>query len=363
MKTEITLPIYAKISLIIIGLFLFVNILFMAKGIIIPIIYAIILSIILSPIINFLVKKKFNSGFAIGIVLFITLLILAGIITLLASQASRFSDALPQLTQKSQDLVNQIVTWISVYFELPIPKINEWINNGKTEAMSNTSAVIGTTLTTVGGVLATIFLIPVYIAMILYYKPLLVTFIHKLFGSSNDTDVSEILIEIKTIIQSYLVGLFSEFAIVAVLNSIGLLILGIDYAILLGISAAMLNIIPYLGGAITMVIFALIALITKPPIYILYVVAVYAFIQFIDNNYLVPKIVGSKVKLNALISLLIVILGAALWGIHGMFLSIPLTAIIKLIFDRIESLKPWGFLLGDSADYTAISKIKAITKE
>ena len=82
---------------------------------------------------------------------------------------------------------------------------------------------------------------------------------------NNDVDVSEILIEIKTIIQSYLVGLFSEFAIVAVLNSIGLLILGIDYALLLGISAAMLNIIPYLGGAITMTIFALIALITKPP--------------------------------------------------------------------------------------------------
>ena len=182
MKTEITLPIYAKISLIIIGLFLFVNITFIAKGIIIPIVYSIILSIVLSPIINFLVKKKLNRAFAIGIVLFVTLLILAGIITLLASQASRFSDALPQLSQKSEALVNQIVTWSSVYFELPITKINEWINNGKAEAMSNASSVIGTTLTTVGGVLATLFLIPVYVAMMLYYKPLLVEFIHKLFG-------------------------------------------------------------------------------------------------------------------------------------------------------------------------------------
>lgn len=363
MKTEILLPIYAKISLIIIGLFIFVNTLMLAKGIIIPIIYAITFSIVLSPSINYLVKKKLNRAFAIGIVLFITLLILAGFIVLLASQASRFSDALPQLSQKLQALVNQIVTWGSIYFELPVAKINEWIKKGEAEAMSNASTVIGTTLTTVSGVLATIFLIPVYIAMMLYYKPLLVTFIHKLFGSSNDLDVSEVLIEIKNIIQSYLVGLFSELAIIAVLNSIGLLILGIDYAILLGISGAMLNIIPYLGGAITMIIFAIIALITKPPIYILYVVAVYAFIQFIDNNYLVPKIVGSKVKLNALISVLIVILGAALWGLHGMFLSIPLTAIIKLIFDRVESLKPWGFLLGDSADYTTISEIKAITKE
>lgn len=363
MKTQVELPVYAKASLIIIGLFFLISMLFIAKGLIIPIIYAIILAMLLSPIVNFLVKKKFNRAVAIGVVLLITLLILTGLIALLASQASRFSDALPQLTAKSQTLVNQLVAWVSVYFELPIPKITEWINNAKAEAMSNASAVIGTTLTTVGGVLAAIFLLPVYVAMFLYYKPLLVEFIHKLFGVSNDTNVTEILVEIRTIIQSYLVGLFSEFTIVAVLNSIGLLILGIDYAILLGISGAMLNIIPYLGGAITMGVFVLIALITKPPIYILYVVAVYALIQFIDNNYLVPKIVGSKVKLNALISLLIVIMGAALWGIHGMFLSIPLTAIIKLIFDRIESLKPWGFLLGDSADYTAVSKIKAITKK
>jgi predicted PurR-regulated permease PerM len=90
----------------------------------------------------------------------------------------------------------------------------------------------------------------------------------------------------------------------------------------------------------------LVVLVTKEPVYVIYVLALYSFIQFIDNNYLVPKIVGSKVKLNALVSLMGVILGAALWGIPGMFLSIPLIAVMKVIFDKIEALKPWGYLLG-----------------
>lgn len=349
MKTTTEFPFYAKASLITIGLFVFVTVLFAAKAIIVPIIYSIVIAIMLTPIVNFLIRKKINRAVAVALVLSLSILIIASIITLVASQASRFSEALPQLTSKFQSLVNQVVTWTSGYFDISTQKIDESIANAKTEFMNNSSSLIGTTLTTVGGILSTVFLIPVYIYMFLFYKPLLVEFVHKLFGVDNNQNVSSILVEIKTIIQSYLVGLFFEFSIVAVLNSIGLLILGIEYAILLGICGALLNIIPYLGGMITMVLFMLIVLITKSPIYLVYVVILYASIQLIDNNYLVPKIVGSKVKLNALVSLLVVILGAALWGLHGMFLSIPITAILKLIFDRIDSLKPWGFLLGDNS--------------
>jgi predicted PurR-regulated permease PerM len=74
----------------------------------------------------------------------------------------------------------------------------------------------------------------------------------------------------------------------------------------------------------------------------------YYIVQLIDNNYIVPYIVASKVKINALFSIIVVFIGNALWGIPGMFLSIPLIAIVKLIFDHIDSLKPWGFLLGDT---------------
>jgi len=171
---------------------------------------------------------------------------------------------------------------------------------------------------------------------------------HELFGTHNDKSVTEILMETKVIVQSYLVGLFMEFVIIATLNSIGLLVLGMDYAILLGVIGALLNVIPYLGGLIAVGLYVMVALITKSPVYVFYIMGLYALIQFVDNNYIVPKIIGSKVKLNALVSILAVICGAALWGIPGMFLSIPATAVIKLILDRVDSLRPWGLLLGDT---------------
>jgi len=152
----------------------------------------------------------------------------------------------------------------------------------------------------------------------------------------------------KIIIQSYLVGLVFEMIIMAVLNSVGLLFLGIDYAIILGILAAILNIIPYIGGIIATLLPMFIAFVTKDSlIYPVLVFVVTIFIQFIDNNYIVPKIVASRVQINALISVIAVLVGGALWGVSGMFLSIPLIAILKVIFDHIEPLKPWGFLLGN----------------
>jgi predicted PurR-regulated permease PerM len=176
----------------------------------------------------------------------------------------------------------------------------------------------------------------------------LVRFVHRLFGAGNNERVSEMLFETKSIIQGYLVGLFTQFAIVAILNSIGLLVIGIEYAILLGITGALLNIIPYIGGLMSVSMFVIFTLITKSPVYLLYVIGLYILIQFIDNNFVVPKVIGSKVKLNALVSIIAVISGAALWGIHGMFLSIPLIAILKLVLDRTESLHAWGFLMGDT---------------
>ena len=265
----------------------------------------------------------------------------------LGSQVSWLSAALPQLTDKFQELINHAVTWASGYLNISEGKINAWLTNTKSEFFNSSSENIGITITTIGDVMIGALLIPVYIFMILFYQPHLVKFIYKLFGAGNDNKVSEVLTETKTIIQSYLVGLFAEFVIIAILNAAGLLILGIDYAILLGIIGALLNIIPYIGGMIGVALFMIIALVTKSPIYVLYVTILYTLIQIIDNNYIVPKIIGAKVKLNALISIIAVIAGAALWGISGMFLSIPLIAIFKLIFDRIQSLKPWGFLLGD----------------
>jgi len=139
-----------------------------------------------------------------------------------------------------------------------------------------------------------------------------------------------------------------EGGIVALLQTVALLIIGVDYALLLGVVCAIINVIPYFGGFVAVTLPMLIAFVTHSLSSALLVMASFLFIQLLDNNYLIPKVVASKVKINALVSVIVVLAGGALWGIAGMFLSIPLTAIIKVVFDHIEPLQPWGFLLGNS---------------
>ena len=211
------------------------------------------------------------------------------------------------------------------------------------------TAAIGQTLVIAGSALVILFLLPVYIFLILFYQPIILEFIRRLFAETNQKEVSEVITQTKSVVQRYLTGLVIEAVIIAALDTVALLILGIEYALLLGIIGALLNIIPYIGGLVAVALPMIVALVTKSsPFYALYVLAAYYFIQIIDNNIIVPKIVASKVKINALFSIIVIIAGNALWGIPGMFLSIPLLAIVKLICDHIEPLKPLGFLLGDT---------------
>lgn len=207
--------------------------------------------------------------------------------------------------------------------------------------------MVGQTLSTVGSMFMIVFIMPIYVFTILYYKPLLLQFIAKLFKKNKHIMVAEVLGETKILIQSYLIGLLIEAAIVATLNSVGLLIIGVKYALLLGLLSALLNLIPYIGIFIATVLPVVLALALQSPIAALWVVILYTVVQFIDNQYILPYIVASKVKVNALVSIIVVLIGGALWGISGMFLAIPLAAIAKVVFDRIPQLEPLGFLLGD----------------
>jgi predicted PurR-regulated permease PerM len=349
MNPFLSIPGYIKGTIFLLGLFLLVNILSIAGEIILPFLYATLLAILFSPVVHYLELRKIHRTLAIGGVLIIFIILFSLLMLLVFSQVSLLSDALPELANKFDELLKSAVRWASENFNISTRKINAWLTTTSTDFYQNSGAAIGSTLTTIGGLLVTLLLTPVYVFMLLYYQSHLVKFSHKLFGAKNRETLDEIFTQTKTLVQSYLVGLFVEFVIIAVLNAVGLLLLGINYAILLGILGALLNIIPYVGGLVGVVMFMLIAMVTKEPQYMIYVVVLYTVIQFIDNNFIVPKVVGSKVKLNALVSLVAVLCGAALWGIPGMFLSIPIIAILKLLFDRIDPLKSWGFLLGEIA--------------
>ncbi len=341
-------PLYLKFSQIVIGLVSFFFILYIGGDIIVPLIFATIVAILLNPFVNVLTRIKCNRVVAILIAVVVAVLVITSITYFIVSQAALFSDTWPQFKQRFTSLFNDCINWLSTHLNISKPKIDAWINKTKSEGMNNSTEVIGSVITTFGGMLILLFLLPVYIFMILFYKPLLLEFIAQLFKNNEQGLVAEVLTETKTLIQSYLIGLLLEAAVVAALNSVGLLVLGVQYAVLIGVIGALLNMIPYIGGLVAIALPMLMALATKSPITALWVFILYIIVQFIDNNVIVPKIVASKVKINALVSIIVVLIGGALWGIAGMFLAIPLTAIIKVIFDRIDQLKPFGFLLGDN---------------
>lgn len=351
MKSDqvVNLPFYIKATVIVIGIFALFTIAYIAKGILIPIVFSIIMSILLNPVVNLIKKITRNRVIAILITLLFALIILASFSVFLFSQFSRFTESWPALAVKFLGMINNSIEWISGKFSISEWSIHEWIAENSKKLLESNVKIIGSTITTFGSLLVTFFLIPVYIFLFLYYKSLLLEFFKRVFKETHQQRVGQVINQVKRLIQSYLLGLIMEIGIIAVLEITALTILGIEYAILLGIVGALLNLIPYIGAIIAAILPMIVALATKSSgMYVIYVMIAYYAIQLIDNNFIVPRIVASKVKINALFSILAVIVGNAMWGIPGMFLSIPMLAIIKLIFDNIEPLKPWGFLFGDS---------------
>ncbi|HUQ65467.1 MAG TPA: AI-2E family transporter [Flavitalea sp.] len=337
-------PFYIRSTVILFGLILFVYVLLHLADILVPLAFAFIIAMLLNPLVNWLQKKRVPKVLAISVSLFAAILLVALILYFLSSQIAGLSENLPLLKKRFATILNDLQHWLQSSFGISAQKQTELINEG----MNSSKALIGSTLNTAVGTVGVLLLLPVYIFLLLYYKSLMLEFLFSVFNQTSTDKVGEILSQTKMAIQSYMVGLLLEASIVAILNSTALLIIGVKYAILLGVLGALLNVLPYIGGLIAIVLPLLMATVTSEGYTMqISIIAAYLLIQFIDNNILVPRIVSSKVKLNALISILAVLLGGALWGVAGMFLSIPAVAILKIIFDRIDSLKPWGKLLGD----------------
>ena len=337
-------PFYIKAPLTVIGIYLFFYTLFLLKDILVPFAFAGLISVLLNPIYNRLQKWNFNKILAIIITILVAVMALSALVVFLSSQFAQFGEMIPQLKAKSQTYLHDLQDLLSTRFGITTQKQMNMVN----EVANSSKAYLGQTLNTVFGMLSFFVLIPLYVFLLLFYKPLILNFIFEVFEEDNSSQVADILKETKSAVQSYIVGLMIEACIVAVLNSVALLILGVEYAILLGVIGAVLNLIPYIGGVIAIALPVLMALITEDGFTTpLLIVGAYTLIQFADNNIIVPRVVSSKVSVNALVSILVVLLGGTLWGVSGMFLSIPFVAVLKIIFDRIDGLKPWGKLLGD----------------
>ncbi|RZJ79551.1 MAG: AI-2E family transporter, partial [Chryseobacterium sp.] len=221
-------------------------------------------------------------------------------------------------------------------------------DNAKENAKSSGSSVMGVLVTGVASSLAMMILLPIYTFLILFYRKLIRQFFIDVFASAKKDQVEEVLAESNTIVRAYMVGLIIEMVIVTVLNATGFFIIGIQYAIFLAVLAAILNMIPYIGMLVASVLCMAVTLTSADSFTaVLWTGIILVVVQFIDNNFIMPYIVGSKVRINALFSIVGVLVGGLIAGIAGMFLSIPVIAIMKAVFDRVDDLKPWGMLLGD----------------
>jgi predicted PurR-regulated permease PerM len=337
-------PFYIKSTVVIFGLILLFYSLNVLQETLVPLAFALLLSVLLNPFVIKLGKWHFPKILAIATAIIISLIVIAAIFYLITKEIAGFTDQLPLFKKKLMDMWLHLQHQVGSYFGINRKQQAQYID----EAGKGLKPIIGTAAGGLMGVIGMLVLMPVYTFLFLFYKPLLLNFLYEVFADADEKEVGVVLTQTKGAIQSYMFGLVLEAIAVAIMNITALFILGVDYAILLGVLGALLNVLPFIGGIIAVVLPVLIATVTKDGYKTqLLIIAAYGVIQFIDNHFLVPYLVASKVKINALISILIVFLGGQLWGISGMFLSIPFIGVLKIIFDRLPELKPWGKLLGD----------------
>jgi predicted PurR-regulated permease PerM len=199
-------------------------------------------------------------------------------------------------------------------------------------------------------------LVFIYTFFIMSHRALLLNFILNLFPVQNRVKVKTVVMETRNITNYYLQGLLIEFVIVSAANSLMFYLIGVKYALLLGVLTALLNVIPYLGIIIGCLLTALVTLTHGSPFLALQAVSLLFLLHVLDANILLPRVIGMRMKINSLITIISVLIGSVIWGISGMFLAIPLCAMLKIIFDNVRTLEPWGMLIGTEDDVDNLNR-------
>lgn len=350
MENQTDPPFYQKLSFTLISLALICVALIYGKDIILPVLFSILLANILLPLTHYLTKRKFNKLLSIVLPLFLSIIVGAGILYFLSSQVINFVDDVPALKERVNEVSHSFQLWFKENTSMKIWKQNQYINDTVADLKENAPGIVGLTFVSLTGILTYIVLLPLYTFLILFYRTNIKTFLITVFKNGSEKRVTDVLTESTSVAQQYMTGLLIETTLVFTLNTIGFLILGIKYAVFLALFAALLNLIPYVGILVANILCMLITLISSTEMSnVLWVGVILAVVQFLDNNFGMPLIVGNKVRINALVTIIGVLVGGALCGIPGMFLAIPGLAVLKVIFDKVPELQPWGILLGDNS--------------
>jgi predicted PurR-regulated permease PerM len=342
------IPFYIKATFLLLLSALMVFCLIVTKDILMPVMLSLVVALVIYPLAIRLQKVGINWFFASLFSLSIILIMLAGIFVLIYFQIRNIYFEIPTIEGSVSDTINQIIYYLNQNYNLGIKYSDFSLEKIINQFSGSGLSLLNSTLTSIGDLVTFLLLIPIYVFLILLNKDNYKKFLVKIVDTESQNQLAKTIEDIKITASNYIIGLITVIIFVGILNSVGLMIIGIEHAIFWGFLASTLTIIPYIGifiGSILPILYAL--LVNDSIIDAVYVLALFNFVQFLEGNFITPNIVGSKISINALTSILALIAGGMIWGISGMVLAMPSIAIMKAIFNNIESLKPVAQLMGE----------------
>jgi predicted PurR-regulated permease PerM len=318
------------------------------KTLLIPLSFSLFLALLLVPFCNHLERRGMGRAGAVVVVMLLLTALLAGLIFLGYLQFKTFAGEWTFVRRELKSLFLAAKDSLTSDMGIPRVQVEQWINDILNTVTSRMFGMLESMITSFVINTVMLVLIPVYVFLILYGRYRLVETLYSFFPPSRREKIAEVItLSIKTY-YNFIVGMALVYFIVGILNSVGLLFLGIPHAFLFGFVTAIMTFIPYIGIIVAATLPIAYAWITYNSIwYPVGVIAIFTFVQYLEANVIFPWAVGYKLHLNTLATLVIIILGGILWGGAGMVLFLPFAAIFKLIADRIEGWEPWSRLLGN----------------
>ena len=345
-------PNYIKTVFIALLIIIIVFFMIIAKAILVPLLISGYIAMLLTSSCNRLERRKIPRSISAAICLILFITIIGGIFFLIYLQLRGFMHDLGgDLTTKLNSFVILANKWCmeTFGFDLGMPNGFEF-----KKAVDMVKPVDGTAtqlFVNMLNTLSNVILLPVFIFFLLIYRDHLAVFVTKVFSKQDNNFLLDKLTSIRKIVHSYIFGASKVMGILAIVNTAVLFALGIKHAIFFGVVAGMLNIVPYLGPSLGVIMPFFFALMTKDSLFYPIAVAVsFIFIQLLEGAFLTPKITGGNVNLNALVTFLGLLVGGAIWGVLGMILIIPTIAILKKLFELSPDTQPYAYLFGEEDD-------------
>ncbi len=326
-----------------------VAILHFAKALLIPLIFGLLFSFILYPLVKWLTNKQIKKPWSIITVMAGVTLVVSGVIFLFSAQIVSMARGYRQFLDKLKEVGDTSIRYLNENVGI-VPDIDyDTLAEGLTSFLADSGLVmVSDTIRLTSSFVTYLSLSVIYTFLILLYRESLTDAITRFAAPDQRDKFGKMLKEVQLVGQQYLVGMVILVGILSILNSIGLLLFGIEYAIFFGFLAGLLAIVPYVGTLVGGLLPTIYALITYDSIwYPVGVIGIFWLIQFLEGNFLNPKIVGGSLHINALFSIISLIAGGLLWGIPGMILFLPLMAVIRVVCSYYKELEPLALLIGD----------------